>query len=321
MALPANDPRTDWYRRMVEIRVFEEKAAELYARGLVHGTIHSSQGQEAVAVGAVSALNDDDYMTITHRSHGQAIARGLSVDAALAELMGRSTGCSGGVGGSMHLIDVSRGLLGSFAIVGAGIPVAVGAALSAKLRGSGQVSVAFFGDGAVAIGSFHEAVNMAAVWKAPVIFLVENNLYGQFSPIHVTSPIKDIANRAASYAIPGVIVDGQDVQAVYDVMRTAVERARAGDGPTLIEAKTYRYRGHSRTDPAKYRPEGELERWRARDPIELLGKVLAADGLLSQDQQEELKNEVRSQIDTAATRAADGPFPTAEEMHSYVFAD
>jgi acetoin:2,6-dichlorophenolindophenol oxidoreductase subunit alpha len=321
MALPANDPRTDWYRRMVEIRVFEEKAAELYAQGLVHGTIHSSQGQEAVAVGAVSALNDDDYMTITHRSHGQAIARGLSVDAALAELMGRSTGCSGGVGGSMHLIDVSRGLLGSFAIVGAGIPVAVGAALSAKLRGSGQVSVAFFGDGAVAIGSFHEAVNMAAVWKAPVIFLVENNLYGQFSPIHVTSPIKDIANRAASYAIPGVIVDGQDVQAVYDVMRTAVERARAGDGPTLIEAKTYRYRGHSRTDPAKYRPEGELERWRARDPIELLGKVLAADGLLSQDQQEELKNEVRSQIDTAATRAADGPFPTAEEMHSYVFAD
>lgn len=321
MALPANDPRTDWYRRMVEIRVFEEKAAELYAQGLVHGTIHSSQGQEAVAVGAVSALNDDDYMTITHRSHGQAIARGLSVDAALAELMGRSTGCSGGVGGSMHLIDVSRGLLGSFAIVGAGIPVAVGAALSAKLRGSGQVSVAFFGDGAVAIGSFHEAVNMAAVWKAPVIFLVENNLYGQFSPIHVTSPIKDIANRAASYAIPGVIVDGQDVQAVYDVMRTAVERARAGDGPTLIEAKTYRYRGHSRTDPAKYRPEGELERWRARDPIELLGKVLAADGLLSQDQQEELKNEVRSQIDTAATRAANGPFPTAEEMHSYVFAD
>lgn len=321
MALPANDPRTDWYRRMVEIRVFEEKAAELYAQGLVHGTIHSSQGQEAVAVGAVSALNDDDYMTITHRSHGQAIARGLSVDAALAELMGRSTGCSGGVGGSMHLIDVSRGLLGSFAIVGAGIPVAVGAALSAKLRGSGQVSVAFFGDGAVAIGSFHEAVNMAAVWKAPVIFLVENNLYGQFSPIHVTSPIKDIANRAASYAIPGVIVDGQDVQAVYDVMGTAVERARAGDGPTLIEAKTYRYRGHSRTDPAKYRPEGELERWRARDPIELLGKVLAADGLLSQDQQEELKNEVRSQIDTAATRAADRPFPTAEEMHSYVFAD
>lgn len=316
-----SDLRIDWYRRMVEIRLFEEKAAELYLQGLVHGTIHSSQGQEAVAVGAVSALSDDDYLTVSHRSHGQALARGLSVEAAFAELMGRSTGCCGGIGGSMHLIDVSRGLLGSFAIVGAGIPVAVGAGLSAKLRGSGQVAVAFFGDGAVGIGSFHEAVNMAAVWKAPVIFLVENNLYGQFSPIHRTSPIEDIADRARSYAIPGEVVDGQDVGAVYRAAGAAIARARAGGGPTLIEAKTYRYRGHSRTDPAKYRPAGELERWRTRDPIELLGGALAAEGLLSEQQQADLEKEVRHQIDDAAARAAEARFPTTEEMRSYVFAD
>lgn len=321
MELPTSDPRIDWCRRMVEIRLFEEKAAELYLQGLVHGTIHSSQGQEAVAVGAVSALNADDYMTISHRSHGQALARGLSIEAAFAELMGRATGCCGGMGGSMHLIDVSRGLLGSFAIVGAGIPVAVGAGLSAKLRGSGQVSVAFFGDGAVGIGSFHEAVNMAAVWKAPVIFVVENNLYGQFSPIHVTSPIADIADRAASYAIPGVIVDGQDVEAVYNATATAVVRARAGDGPTLIEAKTYRYRGHSRTDPGKYRPDGELDLWKGRDPIELLGKALADEGLLSSGEQDAIRKDVRSQIDVAAARAAEGAYPTAEEMNSYVFAN
>ena len=321
MALSATDPRTDWYRRMVEIRLFEEKAAELYLQGVVHGTIHSSQGQEAVAVGAVAALNDDDYMTISHRSHGQALARGISIEAAFAELMGRSRGCCGGIGGSMHLIDVSRGLLGSFAIVGAGIPVAVGAGLSAKLRGSGQVSVAFFGDGAVAIGSFHEAVNMAAVWAAPVIFVVENNLYGQFSPIHVTSPITDIADRAGAYGIPGVIVDGQDVQAVFDAVAAAAGQARAGGGPTLIEVKTYRYRGHSRTDPAKYRPDGELDLWKARDPIDLLGRALDAEGLMDLGRQEALKTEIRSQIDAAAARAADGPYPTAEEMDSYVFAD
>jgi acetoin:2,6-dichlorophenolindophenol oxidoreductase subunit alpha len=321
MVLSVSDLRANWYRQMIEIRLFEEKAAELYQQGLVHGTIHSSQGQEAVAVGTVATLSPNDYMTISHRSHGQALARGVSLEAAFAELMGRSTGCCGGIGGSMHLIDVSRGLLGSFAIVGAGIPVAVGAGLSAKLRGSGQVSVAFFGDGAVGIGSFHESVNMAAVWAAPVVFLVENNLYGQFSPMHVTSPVKDIAVRASGYGIPGVVVDGQDVGAVFDAAAAAVERARAGGGPTLIEAKTYRYRGHSRTDPAKYRPEGELETWKARDPIELLGRDLAADGLLTVDQQEALKEEVRSLVDAAAARAVSGPFPTAQEMYSYVFAD
>jgi pyruvate dehydrogenase E1 component alpha subunit len=308
------------YRRMIEIRLFEDKVQELFQQGLIQGTTHLCQGQEAVSVGAMAALQPDDYLTVTYRGHGHAIARGLEIETLFAEIMGRSTGCCRGVGGSMHFADFSRGLIGAFAIVGAGLPVAVGAALSAKLQGKKRVALAFFGDATTNIGTFHEALNMAAVWKAPVVFIIENNLYGEYSPLRETTPLDDLAERAASYAIPGVIVDGQDVEAVEEAVAEAVARARAGDGPSLLEMKTYRYRGHSRTDPAKYRVPGELERWKERDPIKLLGAALARDGILAEDAQRAAWTEVQAHVDAAAARAAEAPYPTLEETRAYVYA-
>ncbi len=309
-----------WQRRMLEIRLFEEKVQELFQQGLVEGTTHLCQGQEAVSVGAIGALRPDDFLTITYRGHGHALARGMKMESAFAELMGRSEGCCGGVGGSMHFTDFSRGLIGAFAIVGAGLPVAVGAALSAKLKGEDRVALTFFGDGTTNIGTFHEALNMASVWAAPVVFIIENNLYGEYSPVRETTPLDDLAERAKSYAIPGVVVDGQDVEAVHAAVQDAVDRARRGAGPSLLEMKTYRYRGHSRTDPAKYRVPGELERWKERDPIALLGAVLAQDGTLAEDAQREIWTELQAQVDAAAARAAEAPYPTLEETRDYVYA-
>ncbi len=310
----------DWFRRMVEIRLFEDKVQELFQQGLIEGTTHLCQGQEAVSVGAMAALQPDDYLTVTYRGHGHAIARGLELETLFAEIMGRSTGCCRGVGGSMHFTDFSRGLIGAFAIVGAGLPVAVGAALSAKLNGEDRVALTFFGDGTTNIGTFHEALNMASVWSAPVVFIIENNLYGEYSPVRETTPLDDLAERAKSYAIPGVVVDGQDVQAVHAAVQEAVDRARSGAGPSLLEMKTYRYRGHSRTDPARYRVPGELEQWKERDPIALLGAVLAQDGALSEDAQRALWTEVKAEVDAAAARAAEAPYPTLEETRDYVYA-
>jgi pyruvate dehydrogenase E1 component alpha subunit len=305
---------------MLEIRLFEEKVQELFMEGLVQGTTHLCQGQEAVSVGAISALRDDDYLTITYRGHGQALMRGVSMEACFAELMGRSSGCCKGVGGSMHFTAVDKGLLGAFAIVGAGLPVALGAAYSAKLRGLDSVALTFCGDGATNIGTFHEALNIAAAWKVGIVFIVENNLYGEYTPLRETTPLDDLAERAKAHAMPGVIVDGQDVDAVHAAVSTAVARGRAGDGPSLLEMKTYRFRGHSRTDPAKYRPEGELERWRERDPIVLLGEQLAGSGALSAQEQTEMREEVQIQVDATAERAKEGPLPTIEEIRSYVYA-
>lgn len=314
------DTSLGWWRKMVEIRLFEEKVQELFMQGLVQGTTHLCQGQEAVSVGAIGAMVPGDYLTITYRGHGHALARGMAMEPAFAELMGRSSGCCGGVGGSMHLTDFSRGLIGAFAIVGAGLPVAVGAAMSAKLRGTDSVALTFFGDGGANIGTFHEALNIAAVWKAPVVFIIENNLYGEFTPVRDSTPIDDLADRAAGYGIPGRIVDGQDVGAMYSETLMAIERARAGDGPTLIEAKTYRFRGHSKSDPAKYRPEGELERWKERDPISLLGDKLAAAGHLSAEDQQAIWAETQIEVDRAAEQAASAPYPTLEEIEDYVYA-
>ena len=308
--------KLDWYRRMLEIRLFEDKVQELFQQGLIEGTTHLCQGQEAVCVGAMAALRPDDYLTVTYRGHGHAIARGLELETLFAEMMGRSTGCCGGVGGSMHFTDFSRGLIGAFAIVGAGLPVAVGAALSAKLQGEDRVALTFFGDGTTNIGTFHEALNMASVWSAPVVFIIENNLYGEYSPVRVTTPLDDLAERARAYAIPGVVVDGQDVAAVHAAVQEAVDRARGGDGPSLLEMKTYRYRGHSRTDPAKYRVPGELERWKERDPITLLGAALD----LPEDEQRAIRTELQARIDDAAARAAEAPYPTLEETRDYVYA-
>jgi acetoin:2,6-dichlorophenolindophenol oxidoreductase subunit alpha len=313
--------RRQWLRTMLLIRRFEDKVQQLFLQGLIPGTTHLCQGQEAVSVGALSAISPADYLTITYRGHGQALARGVDPETAFAELMGRETGVCKGRGGSMHLTDFSRGLIGSFAIVGAGLPVALGAALSAKLRGTTSVALTFFGDGATNIGTFHESLNMASVWKAPVVFICENNLYGEYSPVRATTPVDDLAVRATAYAIPGVTVDGNDVDAVYAATRAAVERARSGDGPTLLECKTYRYSGHSRTDPAKYRQPGELDAWKARDPIKRLGEALAAEGVMSVAEQDAMLQEVQDLINVAAERAAAAPWPKREEIDRYVYAE
>jgi acetoin:2,6-dichlorophenolindophenol oxidoreductase subunit alpha len=307
-------------RQMIAIRLFEEKVQELFMDGRIQGSTHLCQGQEAVSVGAISALRPSDYLTITYRGHGHALARGMPMEAAFGELLGLTSGCCRGVGGSMHLTDFSRNLIGSFAIIGAGFSVAVGAGLSAQMRGSEAIALAFCGDGATNIGTFHEALNMAAVWKAPVVFVIENNLYGEYSPLRETTPLDDLAERAKAHAIPGVIVDGQDVSAVYDTVASAAMRARRGEGPTLIEAKTYRYRGHSRTDPAKYRPEGELERWKQRDPIDLLAARLIDEGVMSTDEENRLREEIQAEVDTTAESAALAPVATLEEIETYVYA-
>ncbi len=313
--------RLDWYRTMVRIRIFEDKVQELFMAGQIQGTTHLCQGQEAVSVGAIAAMRPGDVQTNTYRGHGEALALGMDPEVAFAELMGRSKGGSGGVGGSMHLIDFSKGNIGANAIVGAGLPIAVGAAVAFQMQGKPNVALSFFGDGATNIGTFHEALNMAAVWAAPVVFIITNNLYGEYSPLRTTTPIDDLARRADPYGFPGIVVDGQDIEAVHAATTEAVERARAGKGPSLLEMKTYRYRGHSRSDPAKYRPDGELEAWKARDPIEILAKALIAAGDLGPNDPVEIRNETQAEIDQAAERAATSPFPTLEETRPYVYAD
>jgi TPP-dependent pyruvate/acetoin dehydrogenase alpha subunit len=317
----SQDRHLGWLRQMITIRLFEDKVQELFMGGHIEGTTHLCQGQEAVSVGATAAMRPEDVLTNTYRGHGQALARGMPPERAFAELMGRSSGVAGGVGGSMHLVDFSVGNIGSNAIVGAGLPIAVGAAMSFKLRGEPRVALTFFGDAATNIGTFHEALNMAGVWQAPVVFVIENNLYGEFSPVRETTPIDDLARRADAYAMPGVVVDGQDVDVVFAAVTEAIDRARGGGGPTLLEMKTYRYRGHSRADPARYRPEGELERWKERDPIELLAARLAAEGALGADDLARMRAEVQDEIDAAAERAQASPVPTLEEIGTYVYAD
>jgi len=312
--------RVAWFRKMMEIRLFEEKVQELFMSGTIQGTTHLCQGQEAVSVGAISAMHEGDVQTNTYRGHGEALALGMAPETAFAELMGRTSGCSGGVGGSMHLIDVTKGNIGANAIVGAGIPIAVGAAVSFQIQERANVALTFFGDGATNIGTFHESLNMAAVWKAPVVFIIANNLYGEYSPLRTTTPIADLARRADPFGFPGIVVDGQDVETVHAATVAAVERARRGEGPTLLEMKTYRYRGHSRSDPAKYRPDGELEAWKARDPIDLMGARLAEEGILSADQRAAMRTELQAQIDVAAERASAAPYPTLEETRRYVYA-
>jgi pyruvate dehydrogenase E1 component alpha subunit len=278
---------------MAVIRATEKAAHDLFLRGLVKGTTHLAAGHEAVAVGASAALREDDYVFATYRGHHHALARGATPEACLAELMQKQTGVCRGKGGSMHLTQADRGMLGSYAIVGAHLPMANGAAWSAQLRGSGQVAVAFFGDGATNIGAFHEALNLAAVWHLPVVFVCENNRYMEYTPIaSVTSVQHPAADRAPANGMPGVLVDGNDVVAMHDSMATAVQRARSGEGPTVIEALTYRHFGHSRTDPATYRPQEEVKEWLARDPLLLARRRLFADGTAEAD------------IDQADARAA-----------------
>lgn len=308
------------YRKMLEIRFFEEKVFGLYGQNLVPGTIHLYAGEEAVAVGVCSALSKDDYITSTHRGHGHCIAKGADLKRTMAEILGKKTGYCKGKGGSMHIADFSIGMLGATAVVGAGLPIAVGAGLSARLRKTGQVVACFFGEGASNQGTFHESINMASAWKLPVIFVCENNLYAMGTRQSRIMNIENIADRAVSYGIPGVSVDGNDVLAVYEAACVAVERARRGAGPTLIECKTYRQKGHSRVDPAKYRPQEEVEGWLQRDPIKRLRHKLIQTVISTEAELQEIEKEVSSEIEDAVKFAVESTFPAPEEALEDVYA-
>jgi pyruvate dehydrogenase E1 component alpha subunit len=308
------------FRRMLEIRSFEDEVQRLFLQNLVRGSTHLYQGQEAVAVGACSALREGDTMSCTYRGHGAVLAMGAPLDRSLAEILGKENGLCGGKGGSMHLTDMTVGALGSFAIVGAQLPFTAGAALAAQVLETGAVSVAFFGDGATNIGAFHEALNLASVWKLPAIFICENNLYGEYSPLAWTTAVRRIADRGAAYAMAAEQVDGNDVLAVRETVAAAAERARAGEGPTLLEALTYRQMGHSRTDPGAYRPAGELDRWLERDPIVLFERALTEAGTASAEDLEQVRAEAQTAVSEASDRARAWPEPAAESRFTDVFA-
>ena len=308
------------YERMVEIRLLEDKVMEIFAEGLIPGTTHTCQGQEAVCVGVAAATRPTDIVVCTYRGHGIALALGVPTESVLGEIMGRQIGCMGGLGGSMHLSDLSVGLLPTSAIIGAGIPIAAGAALTSQILGNDTVAVSVFGDGTTNIGAFHEGLNLASVWKLPVIFVCENNQYGEYSRIERTTPVTDLAVRATSYNMPSEIVDGQDVDAVEAAMALAVARARSGGGPTLIEAKTYRYAGHSRSDKATYRPAGELDVWLQRDPIKLFGAKLVEEGLLEEADLELVDAEQRRRLRATLELVLSSPVPALTQMMARVSA-
>ena len=307
-------------RRMHEIRSFEEKAEELYIRGMVHGTMHLSVGQEASAVGAVSALEPDDYILSTHRGHGHCIAKGADIKLMMAEFLGKETGYCRGRGGSMHIADVEAGNLGATGVVGDGIPISVGVGLSIKLQRQDRIVLCFFGDGAANTGSFHEALNMASIWKLPVVFLCENNQYAMSTPVKKAFPIENIADRAAAYGMPGVVVDGNDVLAVYRATKEAVERARRGDGPTFIECKTYRWKGHSKSDQQRYRTREEVEAWKKKDPISRFRSMLIREGIITEEEAERIEREAKETIEEAVRFAQNSPEPSLEGIEEEVYA-
>ena len=306
--------------RMIEIREVEAAIQALFADGHVRGSTHLANGQEAVALGIARSIDPDDIVTCTYRGHGHALALGVTPLGVIGEICGRTVGCAGGLGGSMHLVEPDVGLLPTFAIIGAGLPVACGAAMAARARGTDRVAVAIFGDGTANIGAFHESLNFAAILRLPVIFVCENNLYGEYTRINLSTPVADIAVRAASYAMPGVIVDGQDADAVAATMATAVARARSGQGPTLVEVKTYRFSGHSRSDPATYRLPGELDAWMLRDPIPLFADRLTAEGILAPGGLAGLTEEVKAEVNAAVAAALAAPQPALSEIMAHVDA-
>ena len=312
-------------RRMVRIRLFEEEVVRMVERGEIPGAAHSYIGEEAVAVGACLALRPDDWMTGNHRSHGHPIAKGGDVKKAMAELLGKRTGLCKGKGGSMHLADFSVGILGESGILGSSIPTAVGAALGSRLQGNDRVAVAFFGDGASNEGAFHESINLAAIWKLPVIFLCENNQYAVTSSFKNMVATENIADRAAGYNIPGVLVDGQDAIAMHEVVSEAVQRARNGQGPSLIEGKTYRYYDHSlglnRIVRAPYRSDEEVEAWKQRDPIAIHKERLLAQGVATQAEIDQIEAEIMREIEAAVSFARESPYPEPSELFEDMFAN
>jgi pyruvate dehydrogenase E1 component alpha subunit len=308
------------YRKMVQIRKFEERLYQLFLTRPMPGSMHQYNGEEAVAVGVCAHLNKDDYITSTHRGHGHCIAKGVEIKKIMAEMFAKKTGCCGGMGGSMHIADFSMGMLGAISIVGAGIPIAVGAAWSCQYRGGKQVAVAFFGDGAANEGAFHEAVNLAAVWKLPAVFVCENNVYGFSTHYRRTTAVEDIADRAAGYGIPGKVVDGMDVRAVYRDSGVAVERARAGDGPTLLECKTYRYMGHSRFEKAVYRTKAELEEWKKRDPVKLFKEYLLNEMKIEERDLAGIDSEIDKEIEDSIEFSEKSPDPAPDDYKKYIYA-
>jgi TPP-dependent pyruvate/acetoin dehydrogenase alpha subunit len=315
------EKRLAMYRTQVVIREAEQRAFDLFLQNLVKGTSHLSLGQEAVAAGFAGAMQKGDLSFCTYRGHAHTLARGVSVEKVLGELMQRDNGLMRGKGGSMHLTSVDHGVMGSYAIIGAHLPIACGAAWRAQYKGDKDVSVCFFGDGTTNIGAFHEALNFAAVWKLPVIFVCENNLYMEYTPIaDVTAVPNPAADRAASYGLERIVIDGNDADVVYRTARAAYDKARAGGGPSLIECMTYRHSGHSRADPAKYRPEGELERWKQRDPIKIYRERLLQFGV-SEKIMADIDAEVRKEVDDATEACKAAPSPPADIITTDVYAD
>ena len=309
------------FRKMVQIRQAESRVVSMFQSGLIPGFLHSYLGEEAVAVGACSTLRDDDYITSTHRGHGHLIAKGGRIDRMMAELFGKETGYCRGKGGSMHIADVSLGIIGANGIVGAGLPIANGAALSAKMRGTDQVTVCFFGDGASNQGTFHEALNLASIWALPVIFVCENNLYAMSTPQSYHTKIEYIAHRSRSYGIPGVIAGGNDVLDVHAKVYKAVRRARRGEGPTLIECRTYRKLGHYVGDPAVYRPDEEENEWEKLDPIALFRSHLVESKTAASEELDAIEEEVKAEIEAAIDFAKNSPDPSPEAALEDVYTD
>ncbi|WP_422396422.1 thiamine pyrophosphate-dependent dehydrogenase E1 component subunit alpha [Thermorudis peleae] len=307
------------YERMVTIRRFEERVAREFGAGKLPGFVHLYAGEEAIAVGVCAHLTDHDYITSTHRGHGHCIAKGVDVKAMMAELFGRATGACRGKGGSMHIADVDKGMLGANGIVGAGAPLACGAGLTAKTLGTDQVAVCFFGDGGAEQGAVHESMNLAAIWKLPVVFVCENNLYAESTPwtYHCAAP--DIASRAAAYDIPGVLVDGADVFAVYEAAGEAIARARRGEGPSLLECRAFRYFGHFQGDAVTYRTKEEEEEYRRRDPIARFRATVLEQGLLNEDELNAIDEAVAREIEEAVQFAESSPYPPGEECLTDVY--
>ena len=314
--------RLRMYRMQVELRESEQRAYDLFLQNLVKGTSHLSLGQEAVATGFAAAMEPGDLTFCTYRGHAHTLARGVPMERVLGELMGRDNGLLRGKGGSMHLTSVEHGVMGSYAIVGAHIPIACGAAWRAQYKGDKDVSTCFFGDGTTNIGAFHEGLNFAAIWKLPVVFVCENNLYMEYTPIGDVTAVRDpAAGRASAYGLESIIIDGQDADVVYRTARTAYDKARSGGGPSLIECLTYRYSGHSRADPAKYRPEGELDFWRGkRDPIRIYRERLLQAGI-SESTLLEIEDGVKQRVEEATAICKAAPPPPAEILTTDVYAD
>jgi pyruvate dehydrogenase E1 component alpha subunit len=315
----SRDLLLDMLYRMILAREFEEQLYYLFLTRTMPGTMHQATGQEAVAVGVCSALNPDDYLTSTHRGHAHCIAKGVPVNAMMAEMFAKRSGVCKGMGGSMHLCDFSKGMLGALGIVGAGIPIAAGAALSARVRGSGQVGVSIFGDGATNEGVFHETLNMAALWKLPAIFVIENNQYALSMKNTESFAMTELYKRAAAYNMPGIRVDGNNVVAVYQAAKQAVERARRGEGPTLLECMTYRIRGHARFEQSDYRDPAEVELWKAYDPILRLRTALLESGMADEAGLDEIQARAESEIEAAIEYAEAGEDVQADDFWQYIY--